>query len=429
MRDGARLMITVRIDGIAAGGAGVGRDQGGRAVFVHRTVPGELVEARVTEAKPRWAQARLLRVLEVAPERRDAPCRFYDRCGGCTLEHIDYPAQLVAKTRIVADALRRIGGIAVPVPDVVASPLEFRYRNRVSFTLLRPRGGGVVAGFHELARPDRVLDIDDACLLPEPAVAETWAELRRHWGRDAARLPSGERLRLTLRGTAAGRAALLVEGGYSEGRADELLNLVPALDAIWQQRRAATEPVLLAGEAQLAESWQDDTVALGGAVFLQVNRLAASLLEAHVLALAGDVAGLSIIDAYCGVGLHARRFVRGGARVAGIELDALAAAEAQRAAPAARFVVDHVEDALPGLLPADLVLLNPPRTGLAPETAGALQAQPPARIIYISCDPATLARDLKRLVTAFEIRSLRCFDLFPQTAHVESVVELACTTT
>lgn len=421
-------MLTLTIDAIAAGGAGVGRDADGRAVFVHRTAPGELVEARIGEAKPRWARARLLRVLEPSPERRSAPCRFYDRCGGCTLEHIDYPAQLAAKARIVADALRRIGGIDVPLPEVVASPLEFRYRNRVSFTLLRVQGGGVVAGFHELLRPDRVIDMDADCLLPEPAVAETWAALRRHWGRDASRLPSGTRLRLTVRATADGRATLLVEGGYGQGRAAELLALVPQLDAIWHRPRAAPA-VLLAGEARLEESWQDETLSLGGSIFLQVNRLAAKLLEEHVLALAGDVPGLRVVDAYCGVGLHARRLARAGARVAGIELDPLAVTEAERAAPEARFIADRVESALPALLPADLVLLNPPRAGLASDTAAALLAEPPGRIIYISCDPATLARDLKRLGPAFDVRSVRCFDLFPQTAHVESVVELACSTT
>lgn len=422
-------MLTVRITGIAAGGAGVGRDHAGRAVFVHRTAPGELVEARVSNEKSRWAQARLLRVLEASPERRSAPCRFYDRCGGCTLEHIEYPAQLAAKARIVADGLRRIGGIDTPVPDVVPSPREFRYRNRVSFTLLRLPSGGVVAGFHELARPDRVIDIDDACLLPEPAVAETWRAVRAQWGRDASRLPSGPQLRLTLRATMRGSTALLVEGGYSEGRPGELLALVPALEAIWHQRGAGGQPVLLAGAAVLAESWQDETVSLGGAVFLQVNRFAAELLEEHVLALAGDVSGLSVVDAYCGVGLHARRLARAGARVAGIELDTLAAAEARRAAPGVQFVVDRVETALPSLLPADLVLLNPPRAGLDVGTVAALHAQPPARVIYISCDAATLARDLSRLGPMFTVRSISCFDLFPQTAHVESVVELACSTT
>jgi 23S rRNA (uracil1939-C5)-methyltransferase len=418
--------VTLRIDGIAAGGAGVGRAPDGRAVFVHRTAPGELVELRVVEQKPRWARGELVRVLEPAQQRRTAPCRFYDRCGGCTLEHLDYAAQLAAKARIVADALRRIGSIDVAEPEVVASPAEFRYRNRVSFTLIRLRGGGVRAGFHEIHRPERILDIDDACLLPELPLAEAWAALRRAWGPEARRLPSGQRLRLTLRAAADGRAALLVQGGYGTGQADELIARVPSLDAVWHQPRTTAPPVLLAGAAQLAENWQDEQLSLGGAVFLQVNRGAAALLEEHVVACAGAVRGLHVIDAYCGVGLHARRFARQGARVTGIELDELAIAEARRAVPDGTFIADRVEHALPAALPADLVVVNPPRAGLDAAATAALAAAPPRRILYISCDPATLARDVQRLAPAFALRSIRCFDLFPQTAHVETVAELEC---
>jgi 23S rRNA (uracil1939-C5)-methyltransferase len=421
--------IAVRIDGIAAGGAGVGRAPDGRAVFVHRTAPGEQVEVRLTEEKTRWARGSLLRVLESVPARRPAPCRFYERCGGCTLEHMHYDAQLAAKAQLVADALRRIGRIETEPPDIVASPHEFRYRNRVSFTLVRLRGGRVSAGFHELGRPDRVLDIDETCLLPELPIAEAWAALRRHWGEHAGRLPSGIRLRLTLRATVAGRTSLLVQGGYSTGRPAELLARVPSLESVWHQPRPSVAPALLAGEPHLDEAWQDEELALGGAVFVQVNRGAAALLEDYVMDLAGDVAGQHVIDAYCGVGLHARRFQRAGAHVTGIELDAGAVAEARRAAPQARFVAGRVEDELAALLPAVLVVVNPPRAGLEADAALALGAAPPARIIYISCDPATLARDLARLAPTHAVRSIRCFDLFPQTAHVETVVELACSTT
>ncbi|CAN5686104.1 23S rRNA (uracil(1939)-C(5))-methyltransferase RlmD [soil metagenome] len=426
---GNERSVSIRIDGIAAGGAGVGRAPDGRAVFVHRTAAGELVEVQITEQKPRWARGELIRVIEPARSRRQAPCRFYDRCGGCTLEHIDYAAQLEAKALIVSDALRRIGGLDVPVPEVVASPEEFHYRNRVSFTLVRLRNGRVVAGFHELGRPDRVLDIDESCLMPELPVATAWGALRQNWGRDAARLPSGLRLRLTLRATANGRTALLVQGGFGAGQPDELLEHVPSLQSVWHQPRATTQPLLLAGETHLTESWDEEELALSGSVFLQVNRHSAALLEEYVVQVAGNLKGLSVVDAYCGVGLHARRFVRQGANVTGIELDEHAVEEARRAAPGARFIGERVETVLPQLLPADLVVLNPPRAGLAAGIPEAIHSAPPARVIYISCDPATLARDLGRLAPAFVVRSIRCFDLFPQTAHVETVVELACCTT
>jgi 23S rRNA (uracil1939-C5)-methyltransferase len=421
----------VEIRGIGAGGAGVGRLPDGRAVFVHRTAPGEVVETRVVEEHRRWARGVAVRVVREAPDRRVAPCPHYDLCGGCTLEHLSYPAQLRAKATIVAEALRRIGGLDVDIPEVVPSPAEFRYRNRVSFTLIRLGGGRVVAGFHELERPGRIVDITEACLLPEPAIGEVWGQLRAEWGEDAHRLPSGRRLRLTLRASAEGEVALLVEGGYAPGRAEELVSRIPRLAAVWHRPGGGEEaPVLLAGREALAETWADEEVGLSGAVFLQVNRGAAQRLEAYVQELAGEVAGRRVVDAYCGIGLHSRRLARKGAEVVGIELDARAVEIARASAPAgAHYIAGRVEEHLAQALPADLVILNPPRAGLDAAVPAALAERPPARIVYVSCDPATLARDLGRLAPRFGIGSVRCFDLFPQTAHVETVVELRCDTT
>jgi 23S rRNA (uracil1939-C5)-methyltransferase len=414
----------VRIRAIAAGGEGVGSLADGRAVFVHRTAPGEQVEVELLEERGRWARGRLLRVIEPGDARREAPCRHYDRCGGCTLEHLVYQEQLAAKGRIVADALQRIAGIHLDPPDVVASPREFRYRNRVSFSLVRLGVGRVVAGFHALHSPSTVVRIDGDCLLPEEPIAAAWDALRNGWGADANLLPSGERLRLTLRSTAAGSVSLLVEGGYGPGRPEELIERVPGLNAIWFRPRGEAAR-FLAGTPGLPETWGDEDFEVGGSAFLQVNRGGAELLEEHVLGLVGDPHGLRIIDAYCGIGLHARRLARGGASVVGIELDVEAVEIAERAAVSGtRFVVGRVEELIPAHLPADLLILNPPRAGVDPAVLDAVTATPPGRIIYISCDPATLSRDLKRLSANHRLDSVRCFDLFPQTAHVETVASL-----
>ncbi len=417
--------VRVRIESIAAGGEGVGHLPDGRVTFVHRTAPGDLAEVALTERRDRWTRGRLLRVLEPSPERREPPCRFYAECGGCTLEHMTYEAQLRAKARIVADALTRIGGLPTEPPEVVPSPSEHRYRNRVSFALRRRARGQVVAGFHALGDPDRIVELDGSCLLPEEPIARVWDALRAQWGQDASRLPSGDALRLTLRASAGGEVSLLVEGGFSPGRPQELIDRVPGLVAVWH--RPGTAPAELVGGAPgLPETWGDETVELSGTAFLQVNRGAAALLEAHVVERIGDPAGLRVVDAYCGVGLHARRLARAGAAVVGIELDPEAVAEARRSAPeGAAFEEGPVEALLPAHLPADLVILNPPRAGVAAEVAEALAASPPRRIVYVSCNPATLARDLKRLGESFRVESVRCFDLFPQTAHVETVVSLS----
>jgi 23S rRNA (uracil1939-C5)-methyltransferase len=415
------LRAEVAIHGVASDGAGVGRLPDGRAVFVHRTLPGERAEVEVTRSRPRWARGRLLRLLEGSPERREAPCPHYARCGGCSLEHLEYTAQLRAKGRIAAETLMRVGGQRPEIPEVIASPREFRYRNRVTFALRRS-GGRVVAGFHALEEPDSIVDLDGGCLLPEPAIAEGWDALRASWGAGAELLPAGRDLRLALRATAAGELALLVEGGRGDGDPEALLRAVPGLRAVWRVEEGG--PRLLAGDAELRESWNGEEVRLRGGAFLQGNREAAALLEAHVREVIGGVEGLTVVDAYCGVGLHARRLWRDGARVTGVELDAGAVAEARRAAPGAEFVAGRVEDHLGALLPAELVILNPPRTGIAPEVAELLRESPPRRIVYISCNPATLARDLQRLAPALVLDGVLCFDLFPQTAHVETVATL-----
>lgn len=415
----------VQIESIAAGGEGVGRLADGRVAFVHRTAPGDLAEVAVIEQHPRWTRGMLLRLVEPSGERRDAPCIYYPECGGCTLEHMRYEAQLRAKARIVADALTRIGNIPIDPPEVVASPAEFGYRNRVSFALRRLGAGEVVAGFHALGNPDRIVDMDGRCLLPEAPISKVWSRLREVWGTDASRLPSGEQLRLTLRATSEGSVSLLVEGGYSRGRPEELIAAVPALEAVWH-RPGRAGPELIAGTPGLPESWGHEEVELSGAAFLQVNRLAAALLEDHVFHVVGDVEGQRVVDAYCGVGLHARRLARAGASVVGIELDAEAVAAARAASPVnARFEQGPVEELLPSAMPADLLILNPPRAGVATAVLEQIDRHRPSRLVYISCNPATLARDLRRLRESYRLESLRSFDLFPQTAHVETVVVLS----
>ncbi|MCI0435989.1 MAG: class I SAM-dependent RNA methyltransferase [Gemmatimonadetes bacterium] len=423
------MSITTTIESVAAGGAGVGRLPDGRTVFVHRTAPGEKVEIRVTQEKRRWARGSLLAVREASPDRRAAPCPFYARCGGCTLEHIEYDAQLRVKSRIAADALRRIGGLELEAPEVTPSPREFRYRNRVSFTLLRLGAGRVVAGFHELERPGHVLDITGACLLPEPLVAHAWNELRANWGTGASRLPAGPRLRITVR-AAAERAVVLIEGGTEgQGQPHELLARLTIVASLWHRPTPNGAAALLAGHETTRDSWAGEEIELTGSVFLQVNREAAVLLEDYVLARAGNVDGLRVIDAYCGVGLHARRLARAGAHAVGIERDPEAMREARRSSEGGvEYLEGDVELCLPAVRPADLVVLNPPRSGLEPGVCKILVEQPPPRMIYVSCDPATLARDLGRLNAAFRVDSVRCFDLFPQTAHVETVVGLLCVT-
>ena len=433
--------VEVEVDTIGARGAGVGRVPDGRVVFVHRTAPGDRVRVQMTTVKKRWTRGRLLKVLRPGPNRREPACPHYERCGGCTLEHLEYGAQLQAKSQLVTDALERIGGREeLPEVEGYASPREFRYRNRVTFTLLRIASlpGGVVAGFHELERPGRIVDVDGRCLLPEEPVTRVWEGIRGAWGPAASRLPEGRELRLTLRGTAAGEVLLLVQGGGPDlGDPEALLGEVEGLVAIWHREgtgegtpdggteRGADEPRLLAGVGELEESWFGERYPVWPGVFLQANRDAAEILHELVLRELGAPKGRRVVDAYCGVGVYGRRMARHGAEVVGIEAAPQAVAVArERPVEGFQVVEGRVEDELSGLLPADLVILNPPRVGVADGVMQELARKGPERVVYVSCDPATLARDVARLGDGYRIRRIQAFDLFPQTSHVETVLTL-----
>jgi 23S rRNA (uracil1939-C5)-methyltransferase len=422
----AALTETVRVDGLAAGGRGVARLDDGRVCFVPLAAPRDLLDVAIGRDHGRWAEGRIVRVLEEGRGRRDAPCPYYAACGGCALQHLDYATQLESKARIVADALARIGGWEAGTPEIVASPREWRYRNRMTFTLRRLGGGRVVAGLYEREARGRVLDVDERCLLPEEPLATAWGALRRAWGGGAARLPAGRELRLTLRRRGPEAVVLVIDGGSGRGDPEKLALAVPALAAVWHRPRgaAAALPLFVRGDAPPPEP---DGLE-GAHAFTQVNREAAEALEAHVLAAMAPGPGVRVVDAYAGEGAHARAAALAGAGAIAIEREAAAVARGRRLAPAVDFREGDVELRLPGALPADVLVLNPPRGGLSAE-AGALLGEGGAdRIVYVSCDPATLARDIARLAAAYRPVAVRCFDLFPQTAHVETVVELCATT-
>lgn len=421
-------VVALEIDDLSSTGAGVGRAGDGRAVFVPLTVPGERVRARIVQERKTWARAELVEVLEASEDRREPRCPLYDRCGGCQLQHVTYEKQVGWKAERIREALSRIGGIEIGDLEVESATEEFGYRNRVSFTLKRIRGGLNFAGFHERDRPHRIVDVRGECFLPERGILPVWIGLRSLWGEDAQRLPPGAELRLTLRATDEG-IVLVIEGGRP-GNEDArnaawLLEQIPEFRAIWHRPERADRALLLAGARALRDGWFGEQLAVASSAFLQVNREGAHAVHEAVMTEIGYPAGLVVIDAYAGVAGYGRRLARAGAVVVAIEVDPAAARIAATDAPEG-MTVDRgrVEDRLPIHLPADRVILNPPRSGVAEAVTDALISSPVPQIIYVSCDPATLARDLERLRPTYEIRTVRAWDLFPQTAHVETVVTL-----
>lgn len=416
---------TLTIETIVAGGDGLARPADQPVVFVPRSAPGDRVKVEYTEEHRQWRRARLLEVVEPGPRRRRAPCPYYEACGGCQIQHIEYSGQVEAKSRIIQDSLRRLGDIDIEPPEVVTSPHELGYRNRITLTLKR-LADRVVAGYHHREIPGEIVDVEE-CPLAEEPVNTVWKALREAWGVGAARLPAGPELRLTLRAAEGGEVGLVVEGGEGHGDPDGLVEEIGGLAAVWGLD-ADGDVAWNAGKAALADRWGPYRLHVTGTAFLQVNRAVAAALETYLQRCYGPVEGRLIIDAYCGFGMRALRLAKAGARVVGIDTDpyAIGAASvaAQESGLPVRFLRGRVEQRLSKELPADLVVLNPPRAGVARGVAVALTREPPDRVIYVSCDPATLARDLARLGEVYRLVDTRGFDMFPQTAHVETVVTL-----
>ncbi len=216
----------------------------------------------------------------------------------------------------------------------------------------------------------------------------------------------------------------MIEGGQGPGRPDILLREVEGLVAVWADRPKGGAR-LLAGLTHVHDTRLEETVRTGPTTFLQVNREASEALHRWVVERGAVSPGQRVVDAYCGVGLYGRELATLGAQVLGIERDPQAASAASNDAPESFTVwAGAVEDRLTEALPADLVILNPPRTGVDASVTDALEAAGPPRLIYASCAPATLARDIARLASSYRVVDVRAFDLFPQTAHVEVVAVL-----
>jgi 23S rRNA (uracil1939-C5)-methyltransferase len=416
----------LQIESIVAGGDGIARHSDGFVVFVPRTAPGERVEVEYLEEHRQWRRARALQLIEKNPHRTDPPCPYYARCGGCQLQHLNYQdSQLPSKAAIISDSFRRIAKVEVEPPEVFASSREFGYRNRVSFVVAR-RGGKIVAGYHNVYDPSDLVDIDK-CLLAEQPINDVWAALRRSWNRTSECLPSGNELRLTFRTNSNEDVGLAIEGGRGSGDPRGILEIADHLVAVWVLNRRG-EIVARAGAQSLDEKIGAYTIPLVGTGFVQVNRGVAADLESFVREQCGNITGKRIVDAYCGFGLRALDFAQNGAFAVGIERDRYAIKIskqiAEQTGTQARLIAGDVERLLQRYLPADIVILNPPRRGVDRPAIDVLLNGDVARIIYVSCDPATLARDIQRLAGRFTLDGLRGFDLFPQTAHVETVATL-----
>lgn len=403
-------LATLDITAIAAGGDGVARLDG-LVVFTPRTAPGDRVTADVA-TEGRVGRGRLARVESAGPSRVDPVCAHYeapDRCGGCQLQHVAVDAQRESKRQIVRDAFVRIAKRDVPLP-AIESGEPWRYRRTLTLAIRRRADGSHYAGLRAFDDPEAVFDLHD-CPITDDRVLSAWRSVVGA----AAHLPDEDRLRGTVRWIGE-QPAFVLEGGTEWAALQEFLDAAPGLAAVWWQG-AGKRRRLVADRRSAATP---------GASFLQVNEALAARMHRDVVGRVLAHEPSTVVDAYSGAGETAAALAAEGVRVTAIELDEEATAWAAGRLPeGARAIAARVEDVLPRVLPADVVILNPPRAGVDARVIKTLLLSRPAprAILYVSCDPATLARDVARL-DGWHVHALTCYDLFPQTAHVETVCEL-----
>lgn len=413
------MTAAVRIDRLAAGGDGVGKLDDGRTVFVPRTAPGDLVELSQVKLHARFARARVGQLLEPGAGRVAPRCRHYTGhdCGGCQFQHLDPATQLSAKRSILADALQRIAKLEIEVPPVIAAVSDWDYRSRIT---LAPGKGNRYAGFHPVDQPATVFPLD-RCEIAEPGVRELWDAVKDHL---TLLPPDAESLTLRVDRSGAEHLAVRAEGRQAWTDAVKLADKArrPRLTIWWQPK---------GGVARIMAGQRDTTP---GTVFEQVFPEMGDRVRAHALEALGPVNGQHGWDLYSGMGDTTIALVDRGATIESIELDARAVEWAMqrrslsREERETRAYRGSVETELPKLGDAAFVVTNPPRTGMGAQVVGEILKRPPQRMVYISCDPATLARDLKQLCeSSYRLRSVQGFDLFPQTAHLETVALLEAT--
>ena len=395
--------VDLDVHDMAHGGEGVGRYEG-KAVFVAGAIPGERVRVSITAEKSSWARARLEEVVTPAPARVTPPCPHFVECGGCQWQHMAYDEQLKWKSSIVAGQLRHLGGVSDPeIGPIVASSNPYGYRNRMTFHV---ENGSPGLYRH---RSRRLVPIS-ACLLLVPGLAELYDRLGDLSGVHE----------MTLRiGVASGEGMVLIRGR------------IPEQAAGW-----AASVVRLAGrrfEPEIGPPYVHEEVAgvrfrITGPAFFQVNTVGAESLVELVRDALQPSGSDTLLDAYAGVGLFAATVGKAAGRVIAVESSGVALADLRHNLNEAG-VADHqvVRGRFEEVAPAtswSLAVCDPPRTGLAEPGVSAVVAGGPRRSAYVSCDPASLARDTRLLDSAgYRLVRATPVDLFPQTFHVETVAE------
>ncbi|HUP20013.1 MAG TPA: TRAM domain-containing protein [Gemmatimonadota bacterium] len=443
---GAGDLVEVAVDRIAHGGDCVGRADG-LVVFVPRTAPGDRARVRLTERHPRWARGRAEALIEPAELRVTPGCAIYDRCGGCQLQHLPIEAQRAAKADAVADALERIARRSPPGPVECRPAADpWHYRQRAVLTW-RAAGARLALGFHDWDELAAVVPLVACPILDEAgnrALAGLAGGLVRALGLEdtappGTSVPRGEgpEGRLAVRvlpGGAVDAGVFAADAGTARRLAESCAE-VSGLAVTWGLWRPPAPLALAPGAPRLETrfDYRGLTLRAGFDAFLQADLHAAERLYDAVLEALEPAPGDRVVDGYAGIGVVTAHLSAAGAVVTAVESHPGAASDLRAnaaAAEAAGGAQVHVLE-----IPAErmdwakpqprAVVLNPPRGGCPPRALASIGRSTAERIVYVACDPATLARDVKRLGAAWRLDAVTAYDLFPQTAHVETVARLS----
>ncbi|MBO4384603.1 MAG: 23S rRNA (uracil(1939)-C(5))-methyltransferase RlmD [Clostridia bacterium] len=438
--------ISITITGMSSEGFGIGRTEG-FAVFVPYAIVGETVRAHIIKVASSYAVGKLIEVTEPSADRREPSCPVFSKCGGCALMHMSYEAQLEYKRNLVRDALERIGGLGgVSVSPVVGMDDPYRYRNKGSFPFA-PKDGRAAWGLFA-KKSHRLIGVYDCMIESSDAVnaAKAVADWANSFGVPAYDETSGAGVlrHVVTRSLTGGTSVCVVTTGKLPHK-DELIGAirlaVPNVTSIAQNINPNSTNVILGKVTRLL--WGEETVSqticgldfgVSAESFLQVNPVQTEKLYSLAVEGLGLTKDMSVCDLYCGIGAITLMLAERAADAVGIEYVQKAVSDAKANAKLngiynAEFISGSAENVLPRLVKEgrrfDAVTLDPPRKGAEPEALKAAAECGACRIAYISCNPATLARDLKILAGyGFMIESVQPVDMFPHTAHIETVVQL-----
>ena len=439
----------LEISGYTSEGLGVARGEG-RVVFVPHTITGECWKVRLEKVNKKVAWGRGVELLCSAPSRIRPDCPLAGRCGGCQFRHMTYEEELSAKQQKVADALERVGGVHLSLPPILGADCPERYRNKVQFPIADDREGGIAVGYYR-GRSHQVLPVEDCLLQPESvtALCRVFRETASRLGLTAYHEEDGTGLlrHFYVRTNQAGEAlCCIVINGDTLPHAPELVEVLrtchPKLVGVVLNHNKQDTNVILGdtystlwGQEWLEETLCGMTFRLSVPSFFQINHAQTEELYAKALEFAQLTGTETVLDLYCGIGTISLALAQKAGKVIGAEIvpqaieDAIENAKRNGVTNADFFCGDAGAIAQKlagdGVRP-DVICVDPPRKGLSPEVPAVLAQMAPRRIVYVSCDPATLARDVKRLEElGYKAVNAQAVDLFPRTAHVETVVLLS----